>query len=138
MARDKRPLPIVRMERGRLVPASAYDAEALAALPDGTEFDARPRTKRSLPQHRLYWQALTRAVEATGRWQSPEALHTAIKVELGYVEPIFGLDGKVKGMIPESTSFAKMPAHEFRDFMDRAMQALGAAIGADPLDGLAA
>jgi len=131
--RDKPPAPIVRLEHGRLTPVHAYDAERIDAFPRGTEFDLVPRTKRSNPQNSRYWLTLAKVVEATGRWERPEVLHTALKVQLGYMEPIFGLDGKVKGMAPDSTSFAAMPHDQFRVFFDKAMAALAEAIGVDPL-----
>lgn len=131
--KDTPPPPVCRLERGRLVPVTAYEAEAIGQHPDGTEFDLISRTRRSLPQHRTYWKMLDAAVKATGRWASKEALHTALKVELGYVEPVFGLDGKVKGMIPDSTGFDAMSHDDFRSFFDRAVAALGQAIEADPL-----
>ena len=78
-------------------------------------------------------RALQTAVDATGRWQTREALHTALKVRLGYVEPIFDLQGKVIGMKPDSTSFEAMPHKEFRAFMDSAMTVLSEAVGFDVL-----
>ena len=133
--KDKRPPPTVVKRAGKLVPASAYDAERLDAIPDGAEFDAVERSVRSLPHHRLYWAALDTAVRATGRWATPEALHTALKVECGRVEPVFGLDGKVKGMIPDSTSFAAMGQREFAEYFGQAMAKLAEAVGFDPLSG---
>ena len=53
--------------------------------------------------------------------------------ELGYVEPIFGMDGKIKGMIPDSTAFAAMNADAFRQFFDKAVKVLAEATGTDPL-----
>lgn len=132
--RDKAPPPICILTQRGLSPATAYDAEELAQFASGTEFDMVARTKRSTPQHRTYWKALTRAVEATGRWQSRDALHTALKIELGYVEPIFNLKGKVVGMKPDSTSFAEMSHKDFCEYMDKAMTALSEAIGYDALE----
>ena len=132
--KDKPPSPIVRLVGGVLSPASYYDATEIEAFTQGTEFDLIARTKRSNPQHGTYWKALTRAVEATGRWQSREALHTALKVKLGYVEPIFDLDGKVIGMKPDSTAFAAMTHKEFGEYMTKAMAALSEAIGYDALE----
>lgn len=134
MARmDAPPKPMVKKFAGRLIALSSFDAEALDAFPDGTEFDLTPKTKRSLPHHRTYWRALGKAVKATGRWQSREALHTALKVKLGRVEPIFDLQGRVIGMKPDSTAFDAMPQHEFRAYFDAAMAALSEALGYDAL-----
>jgi hypothetical protein len=131
--RDKPPAPIVRKTGGALSPVSAWDAELISAQPNGTEFDLIARTKRSNPQNALYWRTLAAVCEATGRWERPEALHMALKVQLGYVEPLMGLDGKIKGMVPDSTSFAAMTHADFRVFFDRAMAALAEATGVDPL-----
>jgi hypothetical protein len=131
--RDKAPPPIAALTPRGLAPATAFDAEELAAYPAGTEFDLVARTKRSHPQQGTYWKALTRAVEATGRWQSREALHTALKVKLGYVEPIFDLKGNVIGMKPDSTAFNAMSHKDFCEYMDKAMAALSEALGYDAL-----
>ena len=133
MTKERAPKPMVRKAGGRLSPVSAFDAEELDAFPDGTMFDMVARSKRTLPLHRVYWQALTRAVEATGRWQSREALHTSLKVRMGLVEPLYGLKGEVIGMIPHSTAFGAMDQGEFRAYFDKAMAALSDAVGYDVL-----
>ena len=131
--REKAPPPMVRKAGGRLSPVTGFDAEELEAMPDGTLFELRAVNKRTLPLHRTYWQAITKAVEATGRWQSREALHTALKVKLGLVEPLYGLRGEVIGMIPHSTAFGAMDQAEFKLYFDKAMAALADAVGFDPL-----
>jgi hypothetical protein len=131
--RDKPPPPIVRLGGGKLSPVTAWDAELLDRFAGGTEFDLVARTKRSNPQNALYWRTLSAVCEATGKWSRPEALHVALKVELGYVEPLMGLDGRIKGMIPDSTSFAAMSHEDFRVFFDKAMEVLAKAVGTDPL-----
>lgn len=131
--REAPPMPIVAMSHGRLAPVSAFDAEELAHHPNGTEFDLVSRTKRSLPQHRTYWKALTLAVEATGRWPSREALHEALKVHCGLVEPILNLRGQVVGMQANSTALDAMTQVEFQDYFNRAMAALSESVGYDAL-----
>ena len=131
--KDKAPMPRVRLSLRGLAAASAFDVEELERFPVGAEFDLVPASPRSLPQHRTYWQALTRVVAATGRWQSREALHVALKVKLGRVEPIFDLQGRVIGMRPDSTAFDAMSHKEFCDYMEQAMAALAEAVGFDPL-----
>jgi hypothetical protein len=123
----------VKLSRGHLSPVSAWDAEELAAFPDGMTFDLHPRNKRTLPLSRTYWKALSVAVEATGRWKSREALHTALKVRMGLVEPIYDLKGNVTGMQPHSTAFAAMDQGAFKAYFDGAMAALSDAVGYDAL-----
>jgi len=131
--RDKAPPPIVAKTGRGISPVTAYDAEELDGYADGTEFDLVARTKRSNPQQGTYWKTLTRAVDATGRWENREALHTALKVKLGYVEPIFDMAGKVIGMKPDSTAFNAMPHKAFCEYMEKAMAALSEAIGYDAI-----
>lgn len=131
---DRAPRPIVRLSGGKLSPVSQFDAEELAAFPDGMTFDMHPRNKRTLPLHRVYWQCLSKSVEATGRWQSREALHTALKVAMGMVEPIYDLSGNVTGMQPHSTAFAAMDQTEFKAYFDGAMGKLSSAVGYDVLE----
>ena len=131
--RHKPPPPIAVLDGSRLSPASAYDAEELQRHPSGTEFDLVARTKRSNRQQGTYWKALTRAVKATGRWPNREALHIALKVSLGRVEPVYDMAGKVVGMRPDSTAFDAMTHREFCEYMDEAMRVLSEAIGYDAL-----
>ena len=131
--RNKPPAPMAVLARNGLAPATSWDAETLAQFPPGTEFDLVCRTRRSLPQHRTYWRALSKAVDATGRWPSPEALHTALKVNCGRVEPIMDLKGRIVGMRPDSTAFDAMTQAEFRTYFDAAMSALSEALGYDAL-----
>lgn len=130
---DRPPKPMVRKIGGALSPVTAFDAEELASFPEGMLFDLVARNKRTLALHRVYWTALQRAVDATGKWQSREALHTALKVRMGLVEPIYDLKGNVSGMIPHSTAFAAMDQGQFKAYFDGAMAALSEAVGYDVL-----
>lgn len=134
-SKDKRPPPIGKLSNGKIVPLMQYDEEELLAYPDGMEFNLVARDSRSHPHHRLYWQVLKNIVTASGLWPTPEALHCALKVELGRVEPVFNLKGKVVGMRPDSTSFSAMGQREFRGFFDQAMELLAKQIGYDPITG---
>lgn len=130
---DKPPKPMVRKIGGTLSPITAFDAEELASFPNGMLFDLVARNKRTLPLHRTYWTALQRAVDATGKWHSRETLHTALKVRMGLVEPIYDLKGNVAGMIPHSTAFSAMDQGQFKAYFDGAMAALSDAVGYDVL-----
>lgn len=114
-------------------PISAFDAEELDRFPLGTEFDLAPRTKRSLPQHRTYWKALSDVVKATDAWPTPEHLHDALKHDLGYVEVRKTLGGQPY-ISTESTAFAAMTADEFKAYMEKAIARLAEVTGIDPLE----
>lgn len=132
--REKPPVPMVILQGGKLSPCTGYDARELDTFPSGMTFDLIARNKRTLPLHRTYWQALTKAVETTGRWSSREALHTALKVAMGLVEPIYDLNGNVTGMQPHSTAFGAMDQGHFKLYFDGAMAKLSDAVGYDVLE----
>jgi hypothetical protein len=131
--RERPPKPMVRKLAGRLVPVTAFDAEELERFPDGMLFEMTAQNKRTLPLHRTYWTALQRAIDATGRWQSREALHTSLKVAMGLVEPIYDLRGNITGMQPHSTAFGAMDQGEFKAYFDGSMAKLSEACGYDVL-----
>lgn len=131
--REAPPAPIVRLSHGGLAPVSQFDAEEIGRFVRGTEFDLVARTRRSLPQHRTYWKALTKAVEATDRWPTREALHKALKIHCGLVEPIMDLKGRIVGMQANSTALDAMTQQEFQEYFTRAMAALSEALGHDAL-----
>ena len=128
---------ILRKGLKGIFPASAFDQEQLERFAVGTEFRASSMTKRSLPQHRTYWKALSHTVEATGRWATPEHLHEDLKDDLGYWVTIKGLDGKPKKII-DSTAFDAMKQEDFQRYFDAAMARIAEATGFDPMGWLAA
>ena len=117
------------LQNGKLYPCTAYDAQELDGFPNGMIFDLIARNKRTLPLHHVYWKALSTAVDATGRWSSREALHTALKVKMGLVEPIYDLQGRVSGMQPHSTAFGAMNQTDFKLYFHKAMAELSDAVG---------
>jgi hypothetical protein len=130
----QKPVAIARISRGQLSPISAWDAELLAELPDGSEFDLVPRSKRSGAHNSLYWLQLGRIVKATGAWPDSQKMHDWIKVKLGYTSPIFGPNGTVIGMTVDSTSFEKMKQPEFNAYHEAAIQLIAAELGIDVAD----
>lgn len=127
---------IVVKRDGALRPVSSFDAEQMAAFVDGAEFDVKPRGKRSLPMHRLYWAALSGLLKATSlgdRYPSPTHLHEELMFDLGYVRPAFPLDGSKPRLVRDSIAFDAMPQAEFAAFFERAMARLADVTGVDPL-----
>lgn len=123
---------ILRKGKKGIFPASPFDAEQLDGYPIGTEFRASSLTKRSLPQHRTYWKALSYVVQATGAWPTVEHLHEVVKRDLGYVTFARGLDGQSKEIV-DSTAFDAMDQDAFKAFFDAAMARIAEATGFDPL-----
>jgi hypothetical protein len=129
------PSIIVRKTKHGLSPVSAYDAEQMDAFIPNTEFDIKPRTKRSLPQARMYWAMLTRLVAATAlgdRYPTKEKLHKALLREVGMVDVSFDLDGTPR-LTEDSTAFDKMGQQEFQTYLDKAVARLAEITGTDPL-----
>jgi hypothetical protein len=131
-SREKAGLIVQKRGNGGLYPVSAFDAERLDALKMGTEFNVTERTRRSLPQHRTYWLALTNVVAATDKWPTAEHLHRALKQSLGYVTVNHDLNGRPFIEV-DSTAFDAMGQSEFQAYFDKAMPALAEAVGFDPL-----
>jgi hypothetical protein len=130
---SKRNPPIFAKQRGRLVPAGAFDAERFDGFPDGTEFDIVARTRRSGRQNAAYWLALHRIVEATGRWPNAETLHDALRRDLGYIHVQRDLDGEPY-LAVDSTAFDAMSAEAFGVYFEAAMQRLAEVTGIEPLE----
>ena len=132
--RKDRPGIIVRKVSGKLSPVHAFDAERLEALPEGAEFDVTPRSRRSSPQNRLYWQTLKRVVDATQIAPTPEALHETLKMACGIVLAVRDLQTGKPRLIPDSAAFDRLPHDEFCRYMTDAMQLLSERVGFDVLD----
>lgn len=123
---------IMRKEKGRLAPASAFDAEILDALADGVDVEVTLKQRRSLPQMRAYWAMLADVVAATDAYPSAEHMHDALKYAMGYTQQITLPDGR-KVFIPDSVAFGRMGAAEFKGFFDRATRFIAETYGIDPM-----
>lgn len=127
----KKPTAIVRLDRGRIAPVSAWDAELLAVEKQGQEFDLVRRSKRSRPHSSMYWAQLGLIVKATEAFPTAEHMHTWLKVKLGYVAPIIGPKGQIVGMSVDSASFDKMDQAAFNAFYEKAAQLIAQEMGID-------
>lgn len=130
-----KPAPIMRKDEQGIGPVSAFDAEQIASFPLGTEFDLKPRTRRSLPQQRLYWGILTKVREATflgDRYPTSEKLHDELLRDLGFVTLTYSLDGTPR-LVRDSTAFDAMEREDFKGYLDRALDRIAEVTGIDPL-----
>lgn len=133
MSRGKeKPAILFRKDKRGLTPVSAFDEEALSALPLGTEFELKAMTKRSWPQLKLYWSILAAVVAATGIAPDAPHLHSLIKQDLGYVTLVKLLDGTLQSW-PDSAALDAMEPDEFSQFFDSAMKRLAEVTGIDPM-----
>lgn len=133
MSKSKSELPpIYCLRRGNyLVPEYAMDAEAIERFPHGQRIRVDLRTGRYPPRLRFYWQLLNKLVAATGCAANPEALHEALKLELGYANPI-RLKTGMTILVPGSIAFDKMSEEDFSDFLDLAIEWIASNFGVTP------
>ena len=132
MKKKDKPGIILRKERGKPVPVSAFDEEQWQSLPDKTEVDVTERTKRSNPQNRFYFGILANTIEMCGATMPVTSLHHDLKQALGYVTLYRDLDGSLRKEV-DSTNFDEMKPHEFRVYFDAAMALLAERVGFDPV-----
>lgn len=119
MSKKEMPKPWAVKDGGALRLFDALDAEAFDRFADGQPFQLTPRSRRSNAHNRLYWAALARICDATGRWHSAATLHDELKMALGYVDRSATLAGEVR-LIPSSTAFVNMGQADFAEFHKQA------------------
>lgn len=122
---------VAKTPRG-IAPVSGFDQEQLMGFPIGAEFKLVRMNKRSIPQHRAYWKALSLVCESTNQWPTPEHLHDALKRTCGYVTVNHDMSGR-PFVTTDSTAFDAMNQDEFKAYFDKAMAKLSEAVGFDPL-----
>ena len=134
MARkEKAPPPIVRKGPKGLHGVTGWDAEQIMGDAPGTEYDLVKRSRRSLPQHRLYWQVLSQVVRATGRWPTAEHLHHELKLVCGYKMTIVDWSTGEVSTAVDSTAFDAMNQDEFGAYFNLAISRLNEHLGFDVL-----
>lgn len=113
---------------GALRPANAKAEEFVRSLDGGENVMVRVLRGRSTRQNAYYWAALERAVDATGRWRTPQELHAALRIALGYVDEVKTLAGR-RVLVPRSTGFDNMSHDEAQAYYDAAFKLLAETVG---------
>lgn len=94
-----------------------------AKLKVGATVGAEIARSRSVVQNAYYWSVLTKVVETTTEYSTPEALHEACKIETDRVEVVKLMGGRyVK--IPSSTAFNSLTHEGFCQYMEEAFRAI--------------
>lgn len=98
--RDDVPPLILKIERRRLIPASALDQEVLLGLRDGTDLEAK--VVRTVPSRalRAYWAMMSAIIKVDDRWPDKRSFSNACLLSLGLVEEELLLGGS--RMVPMS------------------------------------
>ncbi len=131
MGKHESPALRMRVEKGRLVPAAAWDQERLASYQNGSLVNVHVTQQKNRKLERKYWAILHDVVERCPvKQRTAEDLHKALRLRLGVVDAFFTMDGKLKVDL-KSTSGMEEP--EYRAYFDDAMAELEKATGVDPL-----
>lgn len=131
MSKTEHP-PIYVLRRGdTLVPEMQADAEMIRKMKPGERIRVDLRTGRSPSRLRFYWQLLNRLIEATDCAPNSEALHSVIKLDLGHVTPVRLRNGMTV-LVPSSIAFDKMSEESFAEYLERAIEWIGANYGVTP------
>ena len=124
MAKNEAP-PLYCLRYGdKLVGEMEMDREAIAQFKAGDRIKVTLHTGRSPSRLRFYWQMLGKLVAATDCAPNAEALHSVVKLELGYATPIL-LPNGLKVLVPGSIAFDRMTEQEFSNFLERAIAWVG-------------
>lgn len=124
----------VHKVRGRLLPLTTYDAEAVEESKDGQIYTLKATKHRSPPQHKMYWQIIKRTAEATGKWATPKHLHNDLKMLLGYHKATLNLLTGDVYYTADSIAYQKMDQEEFNKYLDAALGELAKVLGKDPME----
>lgn len=84
--RDDGPSLILRIDRGRIIPAAAIDEETLAGFRPGTELQASIIKVAPSKALRAWWALLGAVVKADVGWTVPRALSNAMLLKMECVE----------------------------------------------------
>lgn len=118
--RERAPIILKRTPRG-LEPNSKLAHDLLSKYDLGSLVEVTVKQRRSSTQNAAYWTMLERVVDATGAFPTSDALHNALKMDLGYTTPVKKLSGEII-FVPDSTAFGKMDAPAFRAFFEAAQK----------------
>lgn len=136
--REKPPAPIVRKTPRGIQAVDALGVETILSDPLGTEYDLVKRSRRSLPQLRLYWSILNNVVRATGKWPTSAHLHDQLKLICGFTRPVINWETGEVTQVVDSIAFDAMSHDDFRVYFDTAMEKLSEHLGFNPLEFLEA
>ena len=121
MAKSPETAPIYVQRQGdKLAGEMQMDRDAIAKFNAGDRIKVVLHTGRSPSRLRFYWQMLGKLVDATDCAPNAEALHSVIKLDLGYANPVRLRNGMTV-LVPGSIAFDRMTEQEFGNFLDRAI-----------------
>jgi hypothetical protein len=124
------PLYVIRVG-DHLVGEMMQDRDSIRKFTAGARIKVQLHTGRSPARLRFYWQMLGKLVAATDCAPNAEALHSVIKLDLGYATPV-RLKNGMTVLVPGSIAFDRMTEEEFGEFLDRAIAWIAQNYGVTP------
>ena len=106
-----------------LMPAYGSDKDKFNKLKEGSAVQVEIKRHRNLLHHRKFFAILKLVCDNSDKWEVPEQLLIALKIELGYVNIVKGLDG-VDIVAPGSIRFETMDQDKFSEFYEPAVKIL--------------
>jgi hypothetical protein len=103
---------------GRLIPADADAEEMMSGIKNGVGVFVSVKEPRNYKHHQLMFVMLNKICENCLEWKDAHSLLDALKIEVGYVDRVKDLHGKIY-LKPKSISFEKMDQTAFRRFYNR-------------------
>jgi hypothetical protein len=86
--KDDGPTITVRIEKGRLVPVTAFDQELIGQWHDGAEINVNAVRVKVRSKEKQYFAMLSKLLkEADTPWSNTLTAHEALKLAAGFVEP---------------------------------------------------
>jgi hypothetical protein len=130
MSKHESPPFRMRIEKGRLVPVSAWDQERLATFRNGSELTVQLTQQKNRKLERKYWAILHEVIKnCPVKQRTAEDLHKAIRLKLGVVDAYFTVEGKLRVDVKSTTG---MDDPEYQRFFDDAMALVHEITGVDP------
>jgi len=85
---DDSPTITMRIEKGRLVPVSAYDLELVNQWHEGAEVNVDVVRVKVRPAEKAYFAMLSKLIkESDTPWSNTDTAHEALKLAAGFTEP---------------------------------------------------
>lgn len=120
MAKSEAPPIFVHRQGDKLAGEMQMDRDAISRFASGDRIKITMHTGRSPSRLRFYWQLLGKLVDATDCAPNAEALHSVVKLDLGYATPV-RLKNGMTVLVPGSIAFDRMTEEQFSEFLERAI-----------------
>lgn len=109
---------LARRDLGHLTPVDSAGEDALRKLKFGDIVTIEVKKPRNGKHHRLYWALIGIVWENQEQYETPEQLHSALKIAAGIYDPL-PMPGGAIHKIPGSIAFDSMDQTAFSAFYDR-------------------